>query len=523
MSTTTTELENNLYSMIWKMATNLVHGGKINPNQFMDYTLGSLFYRFISEYITNYSNKLMNEAGVDANYANMPDEKAEIGRSQLINAIGFYIAPSQLFINVANTARGNEKLNTDLNKIFRSIEESTNGQPSNKNFKGLFNNFNTNDLGLGNTVIERNELLTTLLESVRDLNFSQYEHAGVDVFGNCYEYLIKMYALNSGTKGGEFYTPKSVSYLLAMLAASGRTSVRNVYDPACGSGSLLLNFIKVLGTNNVSEGFFGQEINMRTYNLCRMNMILHNVNYEKFNIQNGDTLKDPKHDEDKLFDAIVSNPPYSIPWDGDKDVTLINDPRFAPAGILAPRSKADLAFVMHILFHLSSEGTAAIIEFPGVLYRGGAEQKIRQYLIQNNYIDTIIQLPDNLFYGTSISTCILILKKNKSNNRVCFIDASNEFIHEGNKNELSDEQIVKIYSAYINKENQDHFCVVVDNGIIAENDFNLSVSTYVEQKDHEDSIDYYQLADELVNIVRQINIDRDFIDKIYGNISGYGA
>lgn len=527
MSTATIELENNLYSMIWKMATSLVHGGKINPNQFMNYTLGSLFYRFISEYVTNYSNKLMSEAGVDTNYADMSDEDAEIGRSQLINAIGFYIAPSQLFINVTNTARGNKELNTDLSNIFRSIEDSTNGQPSSNDFKGLFSNFNTNDLGLGNTVDERNELLTTLLESVRDLNFSQYEHAGIDVFGNCYEYLIKMYALNSGTKGGEFYTPKSVSYLLAMLAASGRKSVRNVYDPACGSGSLLLNFIKVLGADNVKEGFFGQEINMRTYNLCRMNMILHNINYDKFDIKNGDTLKNPQHDEDQLFDAIVSNPPYSTPWDGDKDVTLINDPRFSPAGILAPRSKADLAFVMHILFHLSTEGTAAIIEFPGVLYRGGAEQKIRQYLIQNNYIDTIIQLPDNLFYGTSIATCILIIKKNKSDNRVCFIDASNEFIHERNKNELSEEQITKIYSAYMNKENQDYFCAVVDNGTIEENDFNLSIATYIEQKDHEEELDYFEICDKLVDIVKQINIDRDFIDNIFSKIDGlknnYGA
>lgn len=522
MSTSTIELENNLSSMIWKMATNLVHGGKINPNQFMDYTLGGLFYRFISEYITNYCNKLMSEAGINDDYTYMTDEQAEIGRSQIINAIGFFILPSQLFINVANNARENEELNTTLTNIFQSIEDSTNGQESHNDFAGLFSNFNTNDLGLGNTVKERNELLTTLLENIRDLNFSQYEHSGIDVFGNCYEQLIKMYALNSGTKGGEFYTPKSASRLLAMLAASGRTSVRSVYDPACGSGSLLLRFINILGANNVLEKFCGQEINMRTYNLCRMNMILHNINYDKFDIQNGDTLKDPKHDG-KLFDAIVSNPPYSIQWDGDKDVTLINDPRFAPAGILAPRSKADLAFVMHILYHLSTEGTAAIIEFPGVLYRGGAEQKIRQYLVKNNYVDTIIQLPDNLFYGTSIATCIIILKKNKPDNRICFIDAGNEFIHDGNKNDLSDEQIVKIYSTYMNKEKQDYFSNVVDIETVEENDFNLSISTYVEQKDQEEHIDYYQLADELVDIVRQINIDRDFIDKVYGNISSYGA
>ena len=507
--------------MIWKMATNLVHGGKVNPVQFMDYTLGGLFYRFISENITDYCNQLMREAGVEnADYVHMTDDLAENARAQIINAKGFFILPSQLFINVANAAKNNTELNTTLSNNFRAIENSAIGTPSENDVKGLFNNFNTNDQGLGSTVAERNELLTTLLESIRDLNFEKYIESGLDVFGLCYEHLIKMYALNSGTKGGEFYTPGDVSYLLAMIAAAGRTSVNKEYDPACGSGSLLLNFIRVVGAKNVKDGFYGQEINIRTYNLCRMNMFLHNVNYDHFDIQNGDTLKNPLHEADEPFDAIVSNPPYSVPWDGDSDATLINDPRFSPAGVLAPRSKADFAFTMHMLSWLSAEGTAAIVEFPGVLYRSGAEQKIRKYLITNNFVDTIIQLPPNLFFGTSIATCLLILKKNKSDNRVCFIDASNEFIHEGNKNKLSPENISKIYNAHMEKSEIAHFSHVVTTSDIAEEDYNLSVSTYVEQEDTREKIDIVELNTRIAEIVSREDQLRKDIDAIVAELEG---
>lgn len=371
---TAEQLKNELGGLIWKTATNLVHGGKVSPVQFMDYMLGTLFYRFISENITEFCNRLMREAGVEqADYAAMSDEQAEFARQQIVRAKGFFILPSQLFLNVANRAKTDTELNTTLANTFRAIEESAIGSSGEQDVRGLFSNFNTNDPGLGGTVAERCELLTTLLEEVRDLNFAQYMDSGLDVFGICYEYLIKMYALNSGTKGGEFYTPAEVSYLLALIAADERQHVNKVYDPACGSGSLLLNFKQVLGAENVQEGFFGQEINLRTYNLCRMNMFLHNINFSKFDIQQGDTLKNPKHDNVEPFDAIVSNPPYSSPWDGGADATLINDPRFSPAGVLAPASKADLAFVMHILAWLSTEGTAAVLEFPGVLYRSGAE------------------------------------------------------------------------------------------------------------------------------------------------------
>lgn len=506
------------------MATNLVHGGKVSSVQFMDYTLGTLFYRFISENIADYCNRLMRDAHVEnADYASMSDEMAENARTQIINAKGFFILPSQLFINVANGAKSNSELNTTLSNNFKAIESSAVGTPSENDVKGLFNNFDTNDQGLGSTVAERNALLTTLLESVRDLDFEEYKQSGIDVFGLCYEHLIKMYALNSGTKGGEFYTPGEVSYLLAKIAAAGRTTVNKVYDPACGSGSLLLNFIRVLGDKNVAEGFYGQEINIRTYNLCRMNMFLHNVNYDHFDIRNGDTLKNPMHEADEPFDAIVSNPPYAVPWDGDNDPTLINDPRFSPAGVLAPRSKADFAFTMHMLSWLSAEGTAAIVEFPGVLYRGGAEQKIRRYLVSNNYVDTVIQLPVNLFFGTSISTCIIVLKKNKSDNRVCFIDASNEFEHEGNKNKLSSANIAKIYRAYMEKSETAHFSHTVTTADIASEDYNLSASTYVEQEDTREKIDIKELNTRIAAIVaREVQLRKD-IDAIVAELEGGAA
>lgn len=509
------DLKKEIGDLIWKMATNLVHGGKVSPVQFMDYTLGALFYRFISENITDYCNHLMTEAGVpNADYLHMSDEMAENARNQIVKAKGFFIKPSQLFKNVADGAKSNDELNTTLANNFKDIEESAVGTASEDDVRGLFKNFNTNDTGLGTTVEERNELLTTLLESVRDLPFTKYMESGLDVFGICYEHLIKMYALNSGTKGGEFYTPAEVSFMLAKIAAAGRKTVNKVYDPACGSGSLLLNFNLVLGAKNVREGFFGQEIILKTYNLCRMNMFLHNVNYDHFDIQLGDTLVKPMHEMEEPFDAIVSNPPYSVPWPGDSDITLINDPRFSPAGVLAPKSKGDFAFTMHILSWLSSEGTAAIVEFPGILYRGGAEQKIRKYLVQNNYVDTIIQLASNLFFGTSIATCIIVLKKNKSDNRVCFIDASQEFIHEGNKNKLSDANIERIYNTHMNKIEEAHFSRVVTTADIEAENFNLSVSAYVEQEDTREDVNIEELNTRISEIVKRQNTLRSEIDDI---------
>lgn len=521
------DLKKQLGDLIWRMATDLVHGGKVSPVQFMDYTLGALFYRFISENVTDYCNAMLKEAGAEGDYQDMDDAMAEVAREQIIQAKGFYIAPSQLFQNVvsraiADTEHKNE-LNTTLANNFRDIEASAIGTASAEDVEGLFSNFDTNSNGLGATVGARNELLIKLLQSVSKLDFEPYKKEGLDVFGICYEHLIKMYALNSGTKGGEFYTPAEVSYLVAKLAAAGRESVNKVYDPACGSGSLLLNFNKVLGADNVRDGFFGQEINVKTYNLCRMNMFLHNVNYDKFSIKNDDTLLRPQHTVEEPFDAIVSNPPYSTPWEGSDNPTLINDPRYAPAGVLAPKSKSDLAFTMHMLAWLSAQGTAAIVEFPGVLYRGGAEQKIRKYLVANNFVDTVIQLPPNLFFGATIATCIIVLKKNKADERVCFIDASELYAHEGNKNKLADEHIERIYQAHMRKTDEAHFCHVVTRQDIEAEDYNLSVSTYVEQEDKREAVDIADLNARIAQIVEREAALRAEIDQIVSELEGGAA
>ena len=327
-------------------------------------------------------------------------------RDVTVQEKGFFILPSELFVNVRARARHDENLNETLDRIFQRIEGSAVGSASEADFKGLFADLDVNSQKLGPTVERINQKLVKLLEATGDLPLGSFEDNTIDAFGDAYEYLMQMYASSAGKSGGEYYTPQEVSELLARITVVGKTEVNKVYDPACGSGSLLLKFAKVLGKENVRQGFFGQEINLATYNLARINMFLHDIPFEQFEIAHGDTLIDPQQWDDQPFEAIVSNPPYSIKWPGDSDPVLIGDPRFAPAGVLAPKSAADLAFTMHILSWLSVDGTAAIVEFPGVLYRGGAEQKIRKYLVDNNFIDTVIQLPPDLFFGTGIATCI---------------------------------------------------------------------------------------------------------------------
>ncbi len=422
-----------LHRTIWQIANDL--RGSVDGWDFKSYVLGMLFYRFISENLTSFINEGERRAGnPDFDYASISDEEAEFGRSETVKDKGFYILPSELFENVRRNAKNDPNLNETLSRVFKNIENSAKGMPSEKNFKGLFDDIDVNSNKLGPTVAKRNEKLVKILDAVGDLQLGDYQDNSIDTFGDAYEYLMTMYASNAGKSGGEFFTPQEVSELLARIAVVGKTEVNKVYDPACGSGSLLLKFAKVLGKENVRLGFFGQEINLTTYNLCRINMFLHDIGFEKFNIAHGDTLTDPKHWDDEPFDAIVSNPPYSIRWEGDSNPLLINDPRFSPAGVLAPKSKADLAFTMHMLSWLSTTGTAAIVEFPGVLYRGGAEQKIRKYLIDNNYVDAVIQLPPDLFFGTTIATCVIVLKKSKKDNATLFIDASAEFVRGGNKN-----------------------------------------------------------------------------------------
>lgn len=502
-----------LHRAIWAIANEL--RGSVDGWDFKSYVLGFLFYRFISEDLRTYINKGEQDYGnADYDYASEQDSVAIEGKDDIVAEKGYFILPSQLFENVRKGAASDENLNVTLAQVFDSIEGSANGTPSEEDFKGLFDDIDVNSKKLGNTVAERNNKLCKIMERIGDLKLGNLQDNTIDAFGDAYEFLMTMYASNAGKSGGEFFTPQEVSELLARIVTTGRTQVNKVYDPACGSGSLLLKFAKILGPENVLNGFYGQEINITTYNLARINMILHNVGFEKFDIALGDTLLNPYHWDDQPFDAIVSNPPYSTRWEGDENPLLINDPRFAPAGVLAPKSKADLAFTMHMLHWLSTSGTAAIVEFPGVLYRGGAEGKIRKYLVDNNYVDTVIQLPDNLFFGVSIAVCIIVLRKNKSEAKTLFIDASGEFVHEGNKNKLSDENIVRIHKAYAEKRDEAHFTKLVDNSAIAENDYNLSVSSYVEQEDKREKIDIVELNERIEKIVARENELRTAIDAI---------
>lgn len=508
-----------LHRAIWAIANDL--RGSVDGWDFKSYVLGMLFYRFISENLSSYIDREEHRAGNNGFcYAKLPDSDAEFGRSDTVKEKGFYILPSELFENVNANAANDPNLNETLSRIFKNIEYSAQGTASEDDLKGLFDDIDVNSSKLGSTVQKRNEKLVKILNSIGDLKLGNYADNSIDAFGDAYEYLMTMYASNAGKSGGEFFTPQEVSELLAKIAVVGKTHVNKVYDPACGSGSLLLKFAKVLGRENVRQGFYGQEINLTTYNLCRINMFLHDINYEKFDIAHGDTLIDPKHWDDEPFDAIVSNPPYSIKWDGDANPILINDTRFSPAGILAPKSKADLAFTMHMLSWLSTSGTAAIVEFPGVLYRGGAEQKIRKYLLENNYIDAVIQLPPDLFFGTTIATCIVVLKKSKADNSVLFIDASAEFVRGGNKNKLTDENIARILNAYIERKDSQYFARLVTNKEILENDSNISVSSYVVQEDKREVIDITKLNAEIEKIVKRQQELRSAIDEIVADLEG---
>jgi len=506
-----------LHRTIWNIANDL--RGSVDGWDFKQYVLGMLFYRYISENLTDYINRGEHEAGnTDFDYAKLSNDEAEEARLDLVQTKGFFILPSELFQNVRKKAALDENLNETLEKVFRNIESSAQGAPSEDDFKGLFDDIDVNSNKLGGTVAKRNEKLVKLLNGVGEMKLGDYQDNTIDAFGDAYEFLMGMYASNAGKSGGEYYTPQEVSELLTRITLVGKTEVNKVYDPACGSGSLLLKFAKILGKENVRQGFFGQEINITTYNLCRINMFLHDIDYDKFDIGHGDTLTDPMHWDDEPFEAIVSNPPYSIKWDGDANSLMINDPRFSPAGVLAPKSKADLAFVMHSLSWLATSGTAAIVCFPGVMYRGGAEQKIRKYLIDNNYIDCVIQLPDNLFFGTSIATCIMVLKKSKTENSTLFIDASKECVKVTNSNKLTQENMDAIIDAYTKRADHDHFIVKVANSDIAAQDYNLSVSTYVEQKDTREVIDIAILNAEIEEIVTREQVLRDEIANIIAEI-----
>ncbi|MBS1714595.1 MAG: type I restriction-modification system subunit M [Armatimonadetes bacterium] len=518
MAPTTSEAQRaELHKTIWRIANDL--RGSVDGWDFKSYVLGMLFYRFISENLTAYINKLEREAGeMDFDYAKLSDKDAEFGRTETVAEKGFYILPSELFQNIRKQAPKDENLNETLQRVFKNIEGSAVGTDSEGDLKGLFDDLDVNSQKLGQSVAKRNEKMVKLLDAIGDLPLGNYEDNSIDVFGDAYEYLMQMYASSAGKSGGEYYTPQEVSELLARITVVGKTQVNKVYDPACGSGSLLLKFAKVLGKENVRQGFYGQEINLTTYNLARINMFLHDVNYEKFDVAHGDTLVDPQHWDDEPFEAIVSNPPYSIKWDGDSNPLLINDPRFAPAGVLAPKAAADLAFTMHMLSWLAVNGTAAIVEFPGVLYRSGAEQKIRKYLIDNNYIDTVIQLPPDLFFGTTIATCIIVLKKSKKDNSVLFIDASAEFTRVGNKNRLTSDHQQKILDVFTAREDVDHFTRLVKKEELAENNYTISVTSYVERLDTSVAVDITALNTEISRIVARQAVIRSQIDNIVADL-----
>lgn len=508
-----------LHKTIWEIANSL--RGAIDGWEFKSYVLGTIFYRFVSENMQQYIKHLQELAGVpNFDYSKMEDRTAEVIREQMVTEKGYFILPSQLFCNVCANCEHDDNLNITLQKIFRSIEASAQGTESEEDVKGLFSDFAVDNTQLGSSVAARNRLLAKVLLAVKnmDLKSSSFEDNSIDTFGDAYEFLMQMYASEAGKSGGEFFTPQEVSELLAMIV-SFNNNVKNVYDPACGSGSLLLKIAKINGKKENDLKYFGQEINPTTYNLCRINMFLHNINFSDFDIKLGDTLHYPQHLTFKgKFDAIVSNPPYSLRWDGKDNPILIGDDRYNPAGILAPKSAADLAFTMHMLYHLSETGTCAIVEFPGVLYRGGAEQKIREYLIKNNFVDAVINLPANLFFGVGIQTCIIVLKKNKKDSDILFINAENEFQKVGNKNKLMPEHQTKIFEAYTKRENELYFCKLAKRSDVEAKDYNLSVSTYVEQEDKREVINIEEVNANLEDIVKKGQALRQTVNQIIAEL-----
>lgn len=521
-----------LHRAIWAIADEL--RGAVDGWDFKNYVLGTMFYRYISENLTSYVNQGEREAGnVDFDYSKLSDIEAEEARTGLVEEKGFFILPSELFCNVHKNCDDDkatfkdkdgkdknvkENLNELLELVFSNIVDSAKGSQSEGSFAGLFDDFDVNSNKLGSTVGKRNERLVKLINGIASMNLGSVKNHDIDAFGDAYEYLMKMYASNAGKSGGEFFTPAAVSELLTRLGTVGKKNVNKVYDPACGSGSLLLKAEKILGKDAALNGFYGQEINITTYNLCRINMFLHDIGFDKFDIECEDTLINPQHWDDEPFELIVSNPPYSIKWEGDDNPLLINDPRFSPAGVLAPKSKADLAFIMHSLSWLASNGTAAIVCFPGIMYRSGAEQKIRKYLVDNNYVDCIIQLPANLFFGTSIATCIMVMKKGKRDNNVLFIDATNEFVKATNNNELTDENINRIVDVFVSRKNIEHFSSLVSYEDIEKNSYNLSVSEYVTAEDTREKIDIQKLNADIREIVSREEKLRSEIEQIIAEI-----
>lgn len=511
------EQKNELFRHIFKVAEEL--RGKVDGWDFKAYVLGFLFYRYISENIKNYLNE--NEwnainGNKDFDYSKLDDSEIDDDlKNQIIDEKGFFIYPSHLFENIyKNNINNKENLNEIISNVFKSIENSAIGRKGESNIKGIFSGISFNSDNLGTTVLNRNINLIKIISRLANLNLGNFDDKEIDIFGDAYEYLMAMYASNAGKSGGEYFTPYEVSKLLTLLAINGKEKIHKVYDPACGSGSLLLHAEKLLGKENVKIGFFGQESNPGTYNLCRMNMFLHNINYEKFDIRCGDTLVEPGHSLNEKYDVIVSNPPYSIKWPGKNNPLLINDERFSKVGVLAPSSKADYAFILHCLYLLDINGYAAIVCYPGIFYRCGVEKKIRKYLVDYNYIELIMLLPKNLFFGTPTETNIMVLSKSKKNNDVLFIDASNEYIKSTNQNKLSDKNIEKILDVFLNKNDINSFSKNITIEEIIRHNYDLSVSNYVTKKYFEEEHDLKSINEEIKKITKKTNSLKKEIDLI---------
>lgn len=487
------EQKKALQQQLWNIANTL--RGKMDADEFRDYILGFIFYKYLSEMMREYGDKILEVDGIS--YAEVDEDDAELleaVKAEAVANLGYFLKPSELFSNIA--ARGNGDANNfileDLTKILRNIEQSTMGHESEDDFVHLFEDLDLSSTKLGKTEADKNALISKVLYHLDQINFELKNHE-IDMLGDAYEYLISQFAAGAGKKAGEFYTPQQVSKVLAKIVTNGKTKLKSAYDPTCGSGSLLLRISKEVKEVNA---FYGQELNRTTYNLARMNMLLHGVHYRKFDVRQEDTLERPQH-IDMRFEAIVANPPFSANWSANP--LHLNDDRFSQYGVLAPSSKADFAFVQHMIYHLDDNGVMAVVLPHGVLFRGAAEGRIRKYLIEDrNYLDAVIGLPANIFYGTSIPTCILVFKKCREDaSHVLFIDASNEYEKAKNQNYLTDKNVKKIVETYKERTAIEKYSYLAMLEEIRENDYNLNIPRYVDTFEADERIDIDAVAKEL--------------------------
>ena len=503
------ENKRRLEQQLWNIANTL--RGKMDADEFRDYILGFIFYTYLSEKMESYANDLLEEDKLI--YTNLDEKKdaqyLDAIKEDSIEQLGYFLKPNELFSAVAQRGNGdtNNFILEDLTTILRNIESSTMGHESEDDFEDLFSDIDLTSKKLGRTEEQKNTLIAKVLAHLDNINFELKNHDR-DVLGDAYEYLIAQFASNAGKKAGEFYTPQAVSKILAKIVTSGKTKLKSVYDPTCGSGSLLLRVAKEV--KDVSN-FYGQELNRTTFNLARMNMIMHDVHYRKFDLKQEDTLEHPQH-LDKKFEAIVANPPFSAQWSANQ--LHLSDDRFSQYGKLAPSSKADFAFVQHMIHHLDDNGTMAVVLPHGVLFRGGVEGHIREYLIEDrNYLDAVIGLPANIFYGTSIPTCILVFKKCREDSAdVLFIDASKHFEKVKNQNVLREEDIEKIIDTYTNRKEEDKYSYKASLQEIKENDYNLNIPRYVDTFEEDDVIDLNRVSADLKALEDDMKVTNETIE-----------